>query len=632
VPPTTVYPLVVSLLLIAWLGLLLLLALSWPTIRKLAFPAHEGAVPGLLLVGTTVVGGLLRFFLSPDVPMLAPYGGLSHVLDAYALARLDWSAGFEAMYPQAVSVLAALGMKVFGLSPEVYFKTVAALSTLLAPAIYLVARFLWGRPYEACIAALLAAVCPPLLTFSGCASLEVPCALLGTLAMALLLAHVKTGTAASLGAALCAAFLAVQTRPEAVLFLLPFAAAPLLLADGSASPEHASGCGSRRSRSALLVAAFLLCLIPYLITLASHVADQSAGEDSPGWQTFAKWLVRGGLPAALFLAWGWWEQRRQTSLLAWGAALLALLYFLVVEHFVGWQALVGGPVAVPGLEHGVTFTPILVLFLNPKLIPLPVILFSFLSVSALAERGERKRWLLLVAWFLPLFAISMTKVAGELPYSGVRLALPAVPPFLLLASRGAVALVFLFLQGVPAGWFRRLLAAGTALLALASFVEPVHDALDADFDQQNEYLFVRSVIDELPAHATVVVPGGLVQVPDSTRGGRREIDIGHLFRTKVLFGALLGENRGNIRVVETRPDLALDLPDAGRTFFYQGLDCFRTASKTEELPACRLFRSRHKLERVKDLELPTRIYTVAFASHLRIARGAIPLALFEVER
>ncbi len=601
--------------LLAWIGLAAALCASWPQLRKELFPPGEPGWVLPTLAVMTVAGLGVRFLFCHGLPMVNSYGGLTRVVDAYAVASFDWNAQFQSIYPLGVTSLAGAIMVVAGKTAGVYFSLVSLLSALLVPAIYLAARLLWGRPREALIAAAMAAIYPPMLTFSGSACLTVPYATLATLSIALLLLWLRTASLATFCAFGFALLLTLQTRPEAVIFVVPVLAAPLL--NRRLSPRELL-------TPAVLSAAALLFLfaLPFLVTQYGHyLASSSSGQGEPGWQAAIKWFLRGGLAAAFLYWWGSKQEKKGQTPRFTAAGVLILLLLLILEYHHGLHVLAGGGYPFRGFTQTDTYAPIEIVFFNPKLTPLALILAYITAVALLPSKSERRKWLFLHLWLVPLFAAGFLKRGGEVPFFGVRTTLSAAPAFLLVSARGVSAVV---------DQFSGKAVAGLALAALLTCVFPFFAGLDRTYNQQQQFLHLQTALAGVPDRSVVLYPADSAEVTVEGSKDKRMVDFSRCFRTRTLFAALLGDNERGIEYLPVAPDGAMpQLPDDRPAYFYQGLLCYRTGS-SKLTPACRRALNELPLAAKKGRTIPNRMYVADFFEDLRIVGNDVTIFLHEL--
>ena len=623
------HPANLVVLVLAWVVLVAGIAWALPRLRGAAMPAADPAAVKWLLLAAVLAGAIFRFLLCPRLPMVNAYGGFAHVQDAYAFAALEWGGEDRSIYPQAVPVLAGATMWLTGKTLSVFSYVVSFASLMLVPAVYVLGRLLWGRAREALLAALFSALFPPLLTFSASAALTPAYATLATVSVAMLLLARQTGRWPEMCAGLAALILAVQTRPEAILFLLP--AAAIFLWAPIADHDRPGLIGRwPAGRLAAAATVFLVLLAPHLALLWGHTAATKASYDAPGFAIMGTWLLRGSVVLAFFCWLGIQAGRGKPIPLGWAAALLALFFVLVLERSVGLHAFAGGALQYRGDLNAETYTPFAVVFFNPKLVPLVLILAYLTGFAVVGDSRERRIWLLLNCWLLVAFAAGVTKVGGELPYIGVRLALPAAPAFLLLAARGTTHAA----QGVAASMlqstWKRVLLTALIVLGLMDFVSPVHDAMDADFNQQAEFSTTTALMQAVPDNALVLFPAETVAVTDPGSGKMHQIDMATVFRTRHLLAALLADNP---RAIELRrvssTDVPLDLPADQPVFAYLGLDCFRTGTDAT-LPVCQALRAEYHLEAVEEGHIYNRIYLADFYHDLRIVPDDMLVGLYRV--
>lgn len=615
------YPVIVLVIMACWLGLAVTLAASARLLGRELFPTGESKSVPIYLGLITLLGVLVRIWMVPPYPMMSVHGDFNHVLDAFAIASGDAAARFDAVYPLALAAPAGMIMRVTGLTAEVLFGLTTLLGALLPPLLFGVARLLWGRSREGLVTALLGALYPPLLTFAGSGVRALPGATLAVLALLAFITWLQTGRLRLLATALFAAILLVQTRSEAVLFALPLLASFTLFRDRK--PWHT--LVSPASVATLVVG--LVLLVPYFATEIPKILDPPESTGTPGFHGFAMVLVRWGFAVALFFLWGLKARKRDKGL-SWALAGLVGLYVLFLQYRFGAHIFDAG--ALPcGLSGAQTYTSVPVLFFNPKLTPLALVLGYLATFSLTGERNERHSWLLLHLWLVPGFAISTAKGSGELPFEGMRTSLLVAPAFLLLAARGLCALSGFF-RMVPQSLSRRRLARIAGLvLAAATFVAPLSAATDGNWNQQREYLFVNGWMADLPTDCTLVYGGGSYR-PELPSGGRDEIDLEMMFQTRALLAAAAQPLKKNLRLVPVAQFRAASPADfRGPVFFFEGLECHRTGTAVLT-PACAAMHDGYHLERHSATAFDNRMYATTFISDIGIDGDKISLALYRV--
>ncbi len=279
------------------------------------------------------------------------------------------------------------------------------------------------------------------------------------------------------------------------------------------------------------------------------------------------------------------------------------------------------------------------MFIEPLLTPAGLTL-AYLAAFASLNLGEaRNRWLLLHAWLIPLFAVTLLKATGELPFCGARTALAAAPPFLLLAAAGTSSVVSSLSRLAKLDWLHM---AGTAALVWAiavTFIAPLVATTSGPFNQQQEYHFMKGWLTTLPEGSLLAYNNGPVATefageacgsPEVARKASVNTRIGTLYRTDGLLSALLGDNEGELvpYALDTSQSL-LDATGEHPLFYYEGLDCWRTG-KPEMMPICTEIRRQYNLEEVVSVEFENRLYGSDFLPSLRIDKKRVRLTLFKV--
>jgi len=455
---------------------------------------------------------------SPGPPVLSTYTGLAHVASAFRIADMQWDWAFPPDYPLAVQVLVA-GMSIlFGKSPETFGLTNSVLYGLAAAGGALLVRTLTAVPERhspaappgggdpsaaragggthlhgpaghcAGTAGLLLALLPLGLLFAGGDGLSIGYLALSPWAV-LLWIEIGHSPWTWAAAASCLALL-VQTRPEALAFVLPLALLVVAIrrhepipagerswaATSTIDPSPSLGSSHRpstiRSVGVASAATLLLCL-PYLARYYSAMVATGRASGELGLRMLPGILGTTAAIAALIALIGARRERGRPSAgpstrggagrnplelaqgipqaavvlpppdprpthsseVAWGLGLFGVLCAVAVGAW-GVDWLTWGPVCADDECAGRTFSTIPVWLLNPKLVPLPLMALAFVGLVPAAETRMRCIQLATVVWLGVLLAAASTKATGELPFDGARTQLPASIPLVLLAALG----------------------------------------------------------------------------------------------------------------------------------------------------------------------------------------------------
>jgi len=625
--------------------ILLLLALGWPVLLSLAaarvrrslqwrFPDGTGVKWPLLITLAVALAAILAF--SPDLPVLSTYTGLAHVVSAYRVADLEWHWSFPTDYPLAVPVLVAGLVKLIGKTPAAWAAVSLFLTLLGCVGIVLLAAA-WFRSRTAAMAAgIVAAALPPVLLLARADSLSVgyfalsPWVVLFTLdrlslalpppadssAPPLHNGHIGRAFDPAVVGLAVGLFLIVQTRPEALAFLLIPVALPLFRSLPCSEP---STVGQDRAILAtsvrLLVFPLLLALlllVPYLSMFAGRIVE-AGGELGfhlvprlfGGTAMLAVLLVPAVLLPDL-------RKRFDAAAVIGGAALTVALLAAGLALF-GPRFLLPG--AVPWFEGGATLRTVPFWHFNPKLVPLTAIFLAAVGLCAGIDRPHRLGRIFLVLWLGGVVAAASTKATGELPFEGLRTQLPATVPFALLAGAGADRV----LRGLAAFHWRSVVVAVGLVAFFPLCVPPV---ATLDYDQQQEYRFLARCLPELPERTALHVPADVVPVllPGDTVPVL--VDLFTLHRSGYLLDAFGDPVRGS-RAVPLPGNLVEG------SFFFLGLNCYRTGT-TALAPSCVRVLEEQRLEPVCETTVANRPYTSDFISGAAIVSPEVRIGIYRV--
>ncbi|MBM4352494.1 MAG: hypothetical protein FJ109_01650 [Deltaproteobacteria bacterium] len=653
---------------------LLLLALGWPTLlclaavrlrRALRERLPDGGTVTVPLIVTLAVGLTAILAFSPRLPVLSTYTGLAHIVSAYRVADLEWHWSFPTDYPLALPVLAAGLVKLVGRNPGAW----ALMSLLLtlfgcAGTVLLAAAMLRSRT-AALAAGIAAATLPPVLLLARADSLSV-----GYFALSpwvLLFALDRTRRADDRGggperppdaerrgrmverAGLAVSlFLLVQTRPEAVAFLLVPLALPFLVGSTPISlaarlrrwgrsaaaelgrtdearagrPESTDSLpGEQPPRSGptgfwsvgLPVLLALILLAPYLASFAARLGEGGGGD--LGFNRVPRMLGGTALLAlllavpALVTDLG---RRFDGTAVVGGLALTTALCAAGLAFF-GARFLLPG--TVPWFEGGETLRTVPFWHFNPKVIPLSLIFLAAVGLWGGSGPGERTVRLLLVLWLGGVVAAASTKATGELPFEGLRTQLPATVPFALLVGAGADRA----LRGF-AGLHWRGIVLGAPVLPFFPLTLPL--VTDLDYDQQQEYRFLASCLPEIPERTTLHVPADVVPVLLPGDTDPLPVDLFTLYRSGYLLDAFGDEARGS-RIAPVDAGFGSDPP----AWFFLGLSCYRTGTP-RVTPSCLRVLEGFRLEPVCEADVANRPYTSDFISGTAIASPEVRIGIY----
>ena len=310
-------------------------------------------------------------------------------------------------------------------------------------------------------------------------------------------------------------------------------------------------------------------------------------------------------------------------------AMQALVVLLIVRLY-GWEVFGWGPVpelAYPDIE---TYARVPLLPANPNLSPLWLALTAIAAAWSLPDSPSLKIWGFLWIWLLVALASSLAKSTGELPFEGVRTALGAAAPFLLLSARGLANLWQAGVDRIPGGFIRYSTIAAAGAFVILTSVGPLIAAGDQDFNQQKEYRFVHSFSSKLPERSVLLFPDDLQRFDNTDGSFAYEDHIGQMFRMGYLLLSVQGSNPRRIKPlgIEDASLEGLSL-EKGPVYYYRSLECFRTGGP-ELRPVCSDLERRHELEPVAVEVIENRMYTGDSIEQIRITRPRIELGLFRI--
>jgi hypothetical protein len=277
--------------------------------------AHRAALgPILALTAVSLAALALRLSLSPRT-FLHEYYHIAETIAGYLAGSNPPTYGNAgpAMYRLAGAVLGR------PYDVDIVFLTNAVLASLAVPAIALLDLAIFGRWPRAICAGLLLCILPQHLRFSASEILFIPAITFAIWSLALGMLYVRTRRL--LDAVLCvlALSLAMQTRPELLLFPGVVAAMVLLLAPRSWRVLVAP-------RTMLALALLGVLLASRLLQLGQVLGDGSSPVPQMlGWQQYAQSLilldesVTPRVYPALLVAGALWALWRAPGLLVWSA-------------------------------------------------------------------------------------------------------------------------------------------------------------------------------------------------------------------------------------------------------------------------------------------------------------------------
>ncbi len=618
-PKTSWYPLILALLVAAWLGLPLGLALSLRKIRK-HLTVSLSARHLLALLGILLVAVFVRIQLSEPTAMLSTYNGMNHVVESYRIGELKWNASFSVNYPLALQTLAGMLMKLTGTySNAVFFHMTTFFSVATVLFVAGLGAVLFRSPTAALVTAGLASIFPPFITFAQSASLSVGYGAMSALAMLLLLVWRRTDSRAVLVTACLSLFLALQTRIEAPALVVPVAGIFLLVY----SPAEARKLISRRYLPILVLFVFLS--LPYLGVKLMELSSGSDRHSVPHARAFFELTLNFAILGLLTGATAFMVRRlRQPS--AWVFPLMgAVVIGGASINEMGWNLFSTEGTTMFFSPWTTTYSITTFLFNNPLLTPMLVLILAIFSSSDLDDPQNRKTWLLVFVWMLTLTGASSMKNTGELPFEGMRTSIAASVPFLLLAGLGGTRL----LERLKKTRFFPATGFAFVILVLAFHYHPLRAASDSDFNQQREFAFAADVLSDLPERATVYYADDDMEFarkcdPDETV----RINMGVLYRMTKFLDSLQGTNPKHVKSTGIRSIDELTNLDP-RPFYFEGLNCYRSGSN-DMTETCRDIRNGFVLEPVKTTTFENRMYNSDYFHEMKINRTRVTIGLYRI--
>jgi len=597
------YPLVLLLLAAEWVVLFAGIVSVLATVPLPEPLQRRHAVA--LAAGPALVAVVASALLSPGPPVLSTYTGLAHVTSAYHIADMHWSWAFSPDYPLAVQTLAALFVTLLGHSPEAFSAANTLLFALGAGGSALLALVLFRSAGTAAFAGLVAAILPFGLLFAGGDGLSVGYFALGPWAMLLFVRHAQAPAFSGwsmLAASSCLALL-LQTRPEAAAFFLPLVVVVLVA-------SQALG------RTLVSLAGAALLAAPFGFVYYSVMVESGRASGELGVRLVPGILIAAGILSTGILLVSGLRSRplaspRTAGLV--GAGLFAAWLAAMVAVY-GPGFVTPGPLCA--LEGCTASTYLTVPFwpLNPKVVPLPIVALALVGLLPSADyRADRIR-AGLVVWLGLLLAAASTKATGELPLDGARTQLPAVVPLLLLAAAGTATLA----PRIKVRW-----------LLLVCVVAAIPSALQLrtlDFDDQQEFRFVRSCLPKLPDKSVLYAPDDRVDILLPGDEVPLSVDLYALFRLAFLAESLGDEARG-IRIAEAGQLPANPPP---HSYFLRGLGCRRTGSRTTA-PSCAAVQQKVRLEPVCETTVTGTLYASDFVDVIKIVGEPPVIGIYEIK-
>lgn len=606
------YPLIILLLLGAWVGFVAALAMLCLRFWKGEEPGRRQTLLAAVVAGALAL--LLGLTLSPGPPSVCTYTGLSHITGAYHLAALEWHWPFPSDYPLTVPALAALFVLLMGRLPEAFGAANLLLFVLAAAGMALLAGQLWRSKVAAWAGGLAMATMPLALLFAGGDVLSIGYMSLSLWAVlfALRAARGEGGRWSQIGLA-ATTILVCQTRAEAMAFLLVLGTLPLVL-------EHGQWRQAARRTFPWLAGALLL-LLPHLANLIGEFTggDRSLAAETGFHHAWKTLLVAGFLAVTILLA-----GHRVVRISATPWWLPSSLFVLLV---LGLAALYGWAVWGPGTHcWGVacqarTWRTVACWLVSPKLVPAAIMGFALVGLFSFAGRSGARTLAWLVLWAGGITAASSIKMTGELPYEGARTQLPAVVPLLLVAVHGIRCLVQ---RSSSISWPR---VAWVAACFVATLVIPMRTVHLHGFDEQAEFSALRTCMSSLPERSILVAPDDVLEVRMLGDTHVTRVDLYHLYRSAYLTEALGEEGRQ----AQVAPYSALfEVRDSGQPVYWlRSLNCYRTGDGTLT-PSCQRALDMADWTPVCETTIDNLTYTADFFEETRIVGQTVVLGIYAI--
>lgn len=616
-PVATAYPLIILILMVSWVGFAVG-AVVWLT----RFQSVEGWSRKQMLVaagGTFLLALVLALTLSPGIPVLCTYTGLTHITSAYHIAGLEWNWTFSSDYPLAVPVFAAVFVRTMGAYPESFSFANSVLFALGAAGTFLLALVMFKSRFIAITAGILAATAPLGLLLAGGDGLSVGYYALSPWVFALghqHLVHRRKETFLGLAAALV---LATQARPEGLAL---FALVLLLV------PLHAGFRPSNWIKPLLTlgkpVGAALLLSAPHLAAFYSNLVASGRVGNELGTHWVWK-LLAGAVFLAAAACFSEWRRSRGGKEAKWSVPAGVVIFLVITVSAVltfGIDYLTPSPVCVDEACIQYTFATVLIWFFNPTVSPLGVVMFFIIGLTAHRRENDSRPVALLILWAGVILAAASTKATGELPFEGARTQLPATVPFVIIAAAGMHALTRL----VSKKWVGPLVAAA---LVVPCYPFCLQNTSELDYDAQQEFAFLQECIPQLEPRAVLFAPDDDRIIHYSYGDPTAEVNVYHLFRLGYLTEAMSGDSAG-VRVAEASYLLNGDGEVPANSYFLRGLACRRTGGP-HEAESCRKIMSGYRLDPVCETTIPNRMYTSDFFNDLKIVGKNTTIGVYRID-
>ncbi len=633
------YPLIILLLALGWPALLALAAARAHRFLREGLPGRGSALVPLTV--TVLVALAMALAFSPRLPVLSTYTGLAHIVSAYRIADLEWHWAFPSDYPLAVPVLVAGLVKVIGRTPDAWAAVSLFLTLLGCAGIVLLAAEWFRCGAVALVAGLVSATLPPVLLLARADSLSIGYFALAPWVVLFAIDRLATRSRLSLAGLAVSLFLAVQTRPEAMAFLLVPLALPLFV------PCRHREAQALPTRSVATVLADVACLAvpiglallalgPYLSVLFPRMSEASGGELGfhrvphllGGTAALSALLV---VPAQVPFIGDWFDSRSLRAGLLLTVALCAAGLAVFGPPFLIPMS------TIPWFEGGETFRTVPFWHFNPKLVPLTAIIGASIGLVGGKGREDRLSRILLVLWLGGVVTAASAKATGELPFEGLRTQVPATVPFALLAGAGIGPLLR------PLSARLRPLVCGAGLLPfLPLCLLPV---ARLDYDQQQEYRFLAECLERLPERTTLYLPADIVPVLLPGDTVPVPVDLFTLHRSGYLLDSF-GDAAQGSRVAPLGPaawaqirksDGASPVPLDGSSgtpgeeapwYVFLGLNCYRVGDPGIAI-SCETVLRHTRLEPVCEALVDNRPYTSDFISGTGMSMPGLRIGIYK---
>jgi len=576
---------------VVWLALAMLLAYLALCLWRTFQGAREVARRDLAVtLGLLVLALALRGATGPRLPVGTANSDLSHLLDIHLWDLWGFGVHQGVTYPPVWRLLLWGAFRLFGPSWELAAWMTTVAGALLVLPVTAFVRRATGSGMAGALAGLAAAAMPVGVRFSNGVLLETPAALL--LAASFWHSWCWIEQRRGLDGLLwvLSLVLLVQTRLE-TLGVLPL----LMLVQGTAVAWRLGWRVLLRlwpwaTVGLALVSPFLVQVALLLLTQEQTQGDKATGMLLPvlAFLAIALALARGLHPARQEpLLRGEWASLARVL----GAFLMALF---VVEAALQWPGNPWWPRAITHPDypfyrfyitwpHG-TWPDDRVYpgwLVNAGTFPLPWLALWLLSLWPWQDTTREVRGLCWLLALLPWFGHFLTRHVGTgiAPFEGLRHHVIFLGPVAASVGLGAwqVARV---LEGRS-----RLALAAILVAVLASPIATHAGAMwDQDFNPQREFLFAREAVTRLPDRSRVLVVDDVVDFGPEAR--MPPTSIMPVFRGNHLWLALAWLSGRVLDVRGVREDAPGNGEPEGTTWFYQGLDCYRSPVPGRMLPSC----------------------------------------------